>query len=78
MKTPLPVKEKQTMLLKELLSHPEAEGWAIFGIGKDVVKPLIEKGYLHADTYRFTGGAKLTKQGRETATLIFNKAITTA
>lgn len=64
----LTIKEKQDILLTELLKHPKADNWAIFGVEAAVVNPLIKKGYLHADTYKHTGGAALTAQGREKLT----------
>lgn len=58
--------EKQGILLGSLLEgeFKHSQGYAIFGIGKDVVKPLINKGWIHSDTYKFTGGATLTEAGR--------------
>lgn len=61
-KEQITIKDKQRMLLSELLRN--GNDYAIFGVGADVVKPLIAKGYLHADTFKFTGGAKLTTDGR--------------
>ena len=68
MKT-LTVNDKQNVLLATLLEgeakHPQ--GYAIFGIEKEVVRPLIKLGYLHKDTYTHTGGAALTIIGRQIA-----------
>lgn len=58
----LTIQEKGDTLMTVLLEMPEDH--AVFGVSKDVVTPLIKQGYLHADTYKYTGGAKLTKKGR--------------
>jgi len=63
MKKQLTIKERQEVLINVLLEG--GEKYAIFGIEKEIAKPLIEKGYLHKDTFRYTGGATLTKKGRE-------------
>ena len=52
-----------TTLLEGEGNNPK--GYAIFGIEKEVVKPLIKLGYLHSDTYKYTGGATLTSIGRQ-------------
>ncbi len=62
MKKQLTIEEKQEVLLEVLMSRDE--NFAVFGIEKEVVKPLIKQGKIHADTYRYTGGARLTKKGR--------------
>ena len=66
MKKQLTIEEKQEVLIQALkegeAQHPQ--GYAIFGISKEVVQPLIKSGVLHKDTYRYTGGAKLTEKGR--------------
>jgi predicted transcriptional regulator len=41
------------------------EDFAVFGVGREIVNPLIKAGKIHKDTYRYTGGAKITKKGRE-------------
>lgn len=66
MKKQLSIQDRQEVLiavLKEGLAK-HGPGWAVFGIGKEVVKPLIAQGLIHADTYKFTGGATLTKEAR--------------
>lgn len=68
MKKPLTVEEKQEVLI-QALKEGEAEnpgkGYAIFGIEKEVVQPLIKRGVIHSETYRYTGGARLTQKGRQ-------------
>jgi hypothetical protein len=58
----LTVEEKQEILL-DVLRHND-EQFAVFGIEKEVAMPLVKKGLLHKDTFRFTGGCKLTTKGR--------------
>jgi len=43
----------------------EGKNMAVFKVSPDVAKSLISKGILHKETYKFTGGAKLTPQGKE-------------
>ena len=68
-KNAITINDKMNVLLVALkegeLSHPN--GYAIFGIEKEVIKPLIRLGWLHSDTYKFTGGATLTAIGRQIA-----------
>lgn len=77
MKKQLTIEEKQEELLKALqegeVEHPQ--GYAIFGIEKEVVKPLIASGVLHKDTFRYTGGAKLTQKGRDYLKMVKNENI---
>ncbi len=68
MKKQLTIEEKQEMLIQALkegeIENPH-KGYAIFGIEREIALPLIKEGILHKDTYRFTGGATLTKKGKE-------------
>ncbi len=63
MEKPLTIEEKQEVLLN-ILKESEP-GKAFFGVEKDVVNPLIKKGIIHKDTFKYTGGATLTLEGRE-------------
>lgn len=67
MKKLLSIEEKQGILMSVLCEamFNKPAGYAIFGIEKEVVKPLIKKGWIHADTFKYTGGATLTKVGEE-------------
>lgn len=62
MKKQLTIKEKQEVLLS-VLKENIGKGIATFGVEKEVAKPLIAQGFIHKDTYRFTGGCILTKRG---------------
>lgn len=62
MKKQLSLKEKQDILLDVLKTN--GTDFAVFGAEKEVVKPLIKAGKIHADTYKYTGGARLTSKGR--------------
>jgi len=66
MKKPLTIEEKQGVLMDALLEGElkNPKGYAIFGIEKEVVKPLIKKGWLHHDTWKYIRGATLTQAGR--------------
>lgn len=68
MKKQLTISEKQEVLLNVLRSNKE--NFAVFGVEKEVVLPLIKRGLIHRDTFRFTGGAKLTMKGRVIDTFI--------
>ena len=37
---------------------------AFFGVGKDIVKPLVKAGFVHKETWKYTGGAKITNFGK--------------
>lgn len=63
MKKFLTTEEKQEEVLKFLREH--GTDFALFHLDRAVVKPLIKRGLIHADTYRFTGGARLTAKGRQ-------------
>lgn len=63
MKKPLTIEEKQEVLLNVLKESDP--GIAVFGVDKDVVKPLIKKGMIHSDTFKYTGGARLTTEGHK-------------
>jgi predicted transcriptional regulator len=58
----LSIAEKQEVLLA-VLKDNIGKGIATFGVGKDVAGPLIKKGLIHKDTYKFTGGCILTAKG---------------
>jgi len=61
----LTIEEKQGIVMSTLLENEyNKPGYALFGIEKDVIKPLIKKGWIHSDTYKYTGGATLTNAGR--------------
>lgn len=62
MKKKLTIEERQEILLNVLRSNNDQ--FAVFGVEKEVVMPLIKEGKLHSDTFKFTGGAKLTLKGR--------------
>lgn len=67
-KQQLTIKEKQDVLIKALkegVAENNSMQYAIFGIEKDVAMPLVKSGILHKDTWRYTGGAVLTKLGRQ-------------
>jgi len=53
--------EKESILLVESINT----GRAYFGLPKFFVDPLIKKGLIHKDTYKFTGGAIATKKAKE-------------
>ena len=53
--------EKQSILIYELGQH--SKEYAIGGLPKEFADPLIELGYIHKDTYKFTGMATLTTLG---------------
>lgn len=63
MKKQLTTKEKGEVLINVLLESKP--GTAVFGVHKDVVNPLIKKGFIHKDTFKYTGGATLTAKGKE-------------
>ena len=58
---------QQSILLYEAILGYKNK--AFFGQPKEIVNPLIKRGLLHKDTYKFTGGAKATKIAVE----LFNK-----
>lgn len=64
MKKQLSIEEKQQVLL-EVLKGNIGTGVATFGVEKEVAGPLVKKGIIHRDTFRYTGGCILTKQGIE-------------
>ena len=68
----LTIEEKQGVLMSVLCEgiFNQPEKYAIFGIEKEVVGPLIKKGWIHSDTFKYTGGATLTKAGKE---MLLNK-----
>jgi hypothetical protein len=56
------IKEKQQMLLEHLAAKEPQ--YAVFGQPKEIVNPLIKRGLIHKDTYKFTGGCVITAKGR--------------
>lgn len=59
-KTALSIQEKQEILIQVIRENgPDV---AIFGVEKAVAQPLVKKGILHKDTYRYTGGCKFAKR----------------
>lgn len=58
----LTTEEKGQELVK-FLQGKESK-FAVFGQPKVVVQPLIKKGLIHSDTFKYTGGATLTEKGR--------------
>ena len=53
--------EKESIFLTQSI----ITGKAYFGLPKLFVDPLIKKGLIHKDTYKFTGGAIATKKAKE-------------
>lgn len=54
--------EKQSLLMYELGIH--SKDYAIAKMPEEIVKPLIQNGYIHADTYKYTGMSTMTDLGR--------------